>query len=128
MNVAVSELAEVDIVAAIERQFEVLDGVTEARDTVEALALYGALPLLDLVYALLDHNGPDRVGRLDKRGQVNAEYALDVAHLGLAVRRRSLRALLVRLEATVLAFHALGDQAPHEIQAEIAPVGSFESN
>ena len=45
----------------------------------------------------------------------------------LTVRWSSLGAFLVRLEPTVLTLDSLADQAPHEIEAEIAPVGTFEA-
>lgn len=54
MNIVVLELVEIDVFAAIERHFKVINGVTEARDPIESFGLNSAFSPLDLLDALLD--------------------------------------------------------------------------
>lgn len=54
MNIVVLELVEIDVLAAIERHFKVVNGVTEARDPIESLSLNGSFSPFDLFDAFLD--------------------------------------------------------------------------
>ena len=111
---------------SVKSELELVDGITEARDTVEPFTLYCAATTLNLLDTLLNDDRSDRARCFDQRGQVDAEYSFNELHLRLAIGRSSFTAFFVSLETTVGAFDSLRYQTPHEVHAKVAPVRSFE--